>query len=175
MAKKRLGLPFDPIEVAGEHWQAHFGPAEAMRLATSLMRAQQLLLTKYDELLRPYNLTFARYEALVLLVFSRTGELPMRVIGERLMVHPTSATNTIDRLTSQGYVSRRPNPADGRGVLAAVTAEGRDVVTRATKELMGIDFGLGSLDGAQRAQVFDALRTLRIAVGDFDPNPADSD
>lgn len=173
MAKKRLGLPFDPIEVAGEHWKDEFGPAESMRVATSIMRAQQLLLTRYDELLRPYELTFARYEALVLLTFSRTGELPMRIIGERLMVHPTSATNIIDRLSKQGYVARRPNPADGRGVLASITAEGRDVVRHATKELMGIDFGLGSLDAEQRTDVFGALRALRVAVGDFVPEGAD--
>lgn len=167
MARKELGLPFDPIAVAGEHWRHHFGQSSAMRVATSIMRAQQLLLTRYDELLRPYSLTFARYEALVLLVFSRTGELPMRVIGERLMVHPTSATNIIDRLAKQGYVSRRPNPADGRGVLASVTSEGRDVVRHATKELMGIDFGLGALDDTHRTEVFDALRVLRVDAGDF--------
>lgn len=172
MAKKKLGLPFDPIARAGEHWQEHFGPADSMRVATSIMRAQQLLLTRYDELLRPYSLTFARYEALVLLSFSRTGELPMRVIGERLMVHPTSATNIIDRLAKQGYVSRRPNPADGRGVLASITPDGRDVVSHATKELMGIDFGLGALDDDQRADVFDALRSLRISAGDFDLDAA---
>ncbi|HEX6447616.1 MAG TPA: MarR family transcriptional regulator [Streptosporangiales bacterium] len=167
---KELKLPFDPIDVAGEHWTHHFGPATSMRVATSIMRAQQLLLTRYDELLRPYSLTFARYEALVLLVFSRTGELPMRVIGERLMVHPTSATNIIDRLCRQGYVARRPNPADGRGVLASVTAEGREVVRHATKELMAIDFGLGAVDERGRAELFDALRTLRVAAGDFVPH-----
>lgn len=170
MTRKPLRLPFDPIEVAGEHWTEHFGPSSAMKVATSIMRAQQLLLTRYDELLRPYGLTFARYEALVLLVFSRRGELPMRVIGERLMVHPTSATNIIDRLARQGYVSRRPNPADGRGVLAAVTSEGRDAVRQGTKELMGVDFGLGPLDAARRTQVYEALRVLRIAAGDFDPD-----
>lgn len=175
MAKRELGLPFDPIEVAGEHWKTHFGPADSMRVATSIMRAQQLLLTRYDELLRPYSLTFARYEALVLLGFSRTGELPMRVIGERLMVHPTSATNIIDRLAKQGYVSRRPNPADGRGVLASITPDGRDVVGNATKELMGIDFGLGALGDEQRAEVFDALRCLRVSAGDFHPEPTPED
>ncbi|MGH3098332.1 MAG: MarR family winged helix-turn-helix transcriptional regulator [Streptosporangiales bacterium] len=171
MAGKELGLPFDPIEIAGAHWEDHFGASSAMKVATSIMRAQQLLLTRYDELLRPYSLTFARYEALVLLVFSRRGELPMRVIGERLMVHPTSATNIVDRLTKQGYVTRRPNPADGRGVLAAVTSEGRDAVRQATKELMAIDFGLGPLEEGHRAQVTEALRELRVAAGDFKPGP----
>ena len=111
---KPLDLPFDPIERAAEIWGERFGPAEAMAAVTSIMRAQQILLAGLDGLLRPYGLTFARYEALVLLGFSRRGALPLRVIGERLMVHPTSVTNTIDRLERDGLVRRRPNPRDGR-------------------------------------------------------------
>ena len=40
------------------------------------------------------------------------------------MVHPTSVTNIINRLEAQGLVARRPNPADGRGTLAEITAAG---------------------------------------------------
>ena len=104
-----------------------------MRAVTSLMRVHQLVLAELDELLRPLGLTFARYEVLVLLTFSRTGELPLKVIGSRLMVHPTSVTNAIDRLVVAGYVDRRPNPADGRGVLAGITRAGRDVVEFGTR------------------------------------------
>ena len=94
---KRLDLPFDPIARAAQIWEQRFGPAEAMAAVTSIMRAQQLLLGELDGLLRPHGLTFARYEALVLLSFSRKGALPLSLIGQRLMVHPTSVTNTINR------------------------------------------------------------------------------
>src|SRR5437763_8366073 len=107
-----------------------------MRAATSIMRAHQLLLSRLDGILKPHGLTFARYEALVLLGFSRRGALPLSVIGARLMVHPTSVTNIIDRLVRQSLVERRPNPRDGRGVLAALTPEGRALVDRATADLM---------------------------------------
>lgn len=167
MPREPLGLPFDPIERAGEIWEAKFGPASAMRVATSVMRAQQLLLARYDEILKPYGLTFARYEALVLLHFSGTGELPLSVIGQRLMVHATSVTNTIDRLAAQGFVERRPNPRDGRGVLARLTASGRRTVKQATADLMADGFGLDMYDDAQLAELFDQLRVLRVAAGDF--------
>jgi DNA-binding MarR family transcriptional regulator len=170
-----LDLPFDPIERAGELWEAHFGPAAAMRVATSVMRAQQLLLAQFDAVLRPYGLTFARYEALVLLHFSRRGELPLSVIGRRLMVHPTSVTNTIERLVAQQLVERRPNPRDGRGVLAAITADGRTVAARATADLMRDGFGLGGYDDGELEQLFTLLRRLRVDARDFvssDPRPA---
>jgi DNA-binding MarR family transcriptional regulator len=164
-----LDLPFDPIERAGEIWERRWGPASAMRVATSVMRVQQILLARYDAVLRRHGLTFARYEALVLLLFSRAGALPLKIMGERLMVHPTSVTNTVDRLVAAGFVERRPNPADGRGVLAALTEDGIRVVEQATADLMEIDFGLASLDDVQRAELFAGLRDVRLDAGDFQP------
>lgn len=161
-----LGLPFDPIERAGETWERHFGPASAMRAATSVFRVQQILLARFDEVLRPHRLTFARYEVLVLLTFSRSGELPLKVIGSRLMVHPTSVTNAIDRLVAAGYVARRPNPADGRGVLAAITDDGRAVVDVATRALTDLDFGMADLPEAERDELFELLRRVRLGAGD---------
>ncbi|HLU76096.1 MAG TPA: MarR family transcriptional regulator [Nonomuraea sp.] len=168
---KPLNLPFDPIDRAAETWRERFGPSSAMAAVTSIMRAHQILLSQLDALLKPYDLTFARYEALVLLTFSRTGTLPLWKIGERLMVHPTSVTNTIGRLERSGLVRRRPNPRDGRGVLAEITEAGRDVVRRATDDLMAAEFGLGMYAESELGQMFDLLRTLRVAAGDF-PAPA---
>jgi DNA-binding MarR family transcriptional regulator len=166
-----LELPFDPIARAGELWEHNFGPATAMRVATSVMRAQQLLLSRYDGILKPYELTFARYEALVLLHFSRSTELPLSVIGERLMVHPTSVTNIIDRLVAQGLVERRPNPRDGRGILARLTSDGRRVVKKATADLMADGFGLEAYDEKTLEDLFSLLRVLRVQAGDFREEP----
>jgi DNA-binding MarR family transcriptional regulator len=138
-----------------------------MAAVTSIMRAQQILIAELDALLRPHGLTFARYEALVLLGFSREGALPLRLIGQRLMVHPTSVTNIINRLEAQGLVVRRPNPADGRGTLAEITAAGREVAQRATADLMAADFCLGGYEGTQLDQMFAMLRGLRVSAGDF--------
>jgi DNA-binding MarR family transcriptional regulator len=172
---RALGLPFDPIERAGETWEQHFGPASAMRAATSVFRVQQILLARFDEVLKPHELTFARYEVLVLLTFSRTGKLPLKVIGSRLMVHPTSVTNAIDRLVAAGYVERLPNPADGRGVLAGITEQGRAVVEVATAELTKLDFGLGDLPDAEMDTLFDILKRVRLGAGDVaDVEPADT-
>jgi DNA-binding MarR family transcriptional regulator len=174
MSPQPLDLPFDPIERAGELWADRFGPAEAMRAATSVMRAQQLLLARFDVILKPHRLTFARYEALVLLHFSRSGSLPLSVIGRRLMVHATSVTNSIDRLAAQGLVERRPNPRDGRGVLATITPAGRELVTRATEDLMRDGFGLDAYDGHQLDELFRLLRVIRVDAGDFPEEPSDT-
>ncbi len=106
-----------------------------MAAVTSIMRAQQLLLARTDEVLRPLGLTFARYEVLMLLVFSQRGALPMRVIGSRLQVHPTSVTNAVDRLEAAGLVKRVAHPDDGRAVLVRLMAKGRRRALAATERL----------------------------------------
>jgi DNA-binding MarR family transcriptional regulator len=138
-----------------------------MAAATSIMRVQQALLAEFDGIVGRHGLTFARYEALVLLAFTRSGQLPMSKVGERLMVHPTSATNIVQRLEAAGLVQRRPNPSDGRGTLAAITERGRVVMEAATADLVAAGFGLTMLDDAQREHLFEVLRRVRVAKGDF--------
>nr|WP_153427482.1 MarR family transcriptional regulator [Streptomyces alkaliphilus] len=161
-------MTFDPIARAAELWNDRWGEVPSMAAITSIMRAHQILLAEVDSVVKPYGLTFARYEALVLLTFSKAGELPMSKIGERLMVHPTSVTNTVDRLVRAGLVTKRPNPHDGRGTLASITDRGREVCEAATRDLMAMDFGLGAYDEEECREIFALLRPLRVAARDFE-------
>ena len=168
---KPIRLPFDPITRAAQLWTRRWGRASqpvAMASATSIMRVQQLLIADYDAIVGRHGLTFARYEALVLLAFSREGRLSMSRIGERLMVHPTSATNIVQRLAAQGFVERVPNPADRRGAFAVITDAGRAAMEAVTTDLEAVDFGLAMLDEDQHAALFALLRTVRVGARDFD-------
>ena len=102
----------DPIAEARRQWDAHgwTDAAAGMTAVTSIMRAHQLLLARVDEALRPFALTFARYELLTLLSFTREGRMPMASASARLQVHPTSVTNTVDRLEASGHVRRAAAP-----------------------------------------------------------------
>jgi DNA-binding MarR family transcriptional regulator len=137
-----------------------------MAAVTSVMRVQQLLLARVEDALKPYGLTFAAYEALRLLAFTRSGSLPMGKIGVRLMVHPAAVTNAVSRLEQRGLVRRQMSPEDRRVVLAAITDEGRALAEEATAALNGAAFGLPGLTGEQAADITAALRTVRAAVGD---------
>lgn len=165
--RPRRKLPFDPIDEAARQWSLRWEGVPQMHAVTSLMRVQQLVLASLDEILRPHGLTFARYEALVLLTFSRAGSLPLGKMGERLQVHPTSVTSIVDRLEAAGLVVRRRHPQDGRAVLAELTEQGRAVVEAATADLVAADFALGALSEEQLGQVSELLRPVREAAGDF--------
>jgi DNA-binding MarR family transcriptional regulator len=162
-------LPFDAIAEARRQWEAHDWPEpEAMAAVTSIMRAQQIILARVDAVLRPFGLTFARYEALVLLYFSRNGSLPLGKMGDRLMLHPTSVTNIIDRLEENGLVQRVPHPTDRRTTLAEITDKGREIVETATKAAAGdAALGMGGLSTREMDTVTKLLRKLRIDAGDF--------
>ncbi len=160
-------LPFDPIDEAARQWGERWAGVPAMHAVTSLMRVQQLVIGRLDALLRPHGLTFAHYEALVLLVFSSRGSLPLGKMGERLQVHPTSVTSIVQRLDAAGLVVRRRHPEDGRAVLAEITPRGRELVEAATRDLVGADFALGSLSEAELEQLSALLAPVRRAAGDF--------
>jgi DNA-binding MarR family transcriptional regulator len=136
-------LSFDPIDEAGRQWRKHWGASTVapMTAVTSIMRVQQILLARLNEELRPFGLTFARYEALMLLYYSRRGSLPLGKMGARLQVHRTSVTNLVDGLETMGLAERTPHPTDRRTTLATITGQGRGVAKAATEALNESAFG----------------------------------
>jgi DNA-binding MarR family transcriptional regulator len=164
-------LAFDPIEEARRQWDGH-GWAEAsagMAMVTSVMRVHQVLMARVDQALAGLDLSFARYEVLMLLLFSRRGALPLGKIGARLQVHPASVTNVVNRLEVDGLLRRVPHPSDRRTTLAEITAEGRSLARRATEGLNAEVFAASGLTSRQLDQLVGLLRRLRIAEGDFVP------
>jgi DNA-binding MarR family transcriptional regulator len=167
VSAQRRPLAFDPVAEASRLWAERWDETPRMRAVTSLMRVHQLVLTELDELLRPLGLTFARYEVLVLLSFSRRGSLPLGRIGERLQVHATSVTPLVKRLEAAELLRRTPHPEDGRAVLASITPRGRDVMEQATALIVEARFALGALSEEQCDELTDLLTTPRTAAGDF--------
>ncbi len=162
-------LSFDPIAEARRQWDAHWGDAAtpSMAAVTSIMRAQQIIMARLNELLDPLGLTFPRYEALMLLFYSRRGELPLGKISDRLQVHRASVTNVIDKLADSGLVERVGHEQDRRAVLARITSDGKRVARQATKRLNAAGFGMTPLEAAACEQIYSTLQPLRLEAGDF--------
>jgi DNA-binding MarR family transcriptional regulator len=169
MSDRPSALSFDPIREAGRQWRERLDAAQVapMMAVTSVMRVQQIWLAALNDALAPHGLTFARYEALMLLRFGRAGGLPLGKIGSRLQVHPTSVTNLIDGLERAGLVRRTPHPSDRRTTLARITPRGRETAARATEALHAIRFGTAPLGPAELDELTAILRGVRRAAGDF--------
>lgn len=162
-------LPFDPIAEAARQWRTHWGtaPVPAMVAVTSIMRVEQVLTARLNALLKPWDLTFPRYEALMLLYYSRNGSLPLGKMGARLQVHPTSITNTIDGLQKLGYAERFRHEQDRRMWLASITDRGREVAEASTAAVNDARFGTAPLKRAQLQELFEILRDLRADEDEF--------
>jgi len=167
-------LPVDPIAEAKRQWAAHgwTDAAAGMSVVTSVIRAQQLLMARIDAALKPFGLSFARYEMLRLLGFTRQGRMPMASAIARLQVHPTSVTNTVDRLVRDGFVVREPHPIDGRAAMLVLTDAGRELVERATDALNSQVFADPELADDDMVELVRILARFRKDAGDFtDPRP----
>lgn len=161
-------LSFDPILEARHQWDEHWGDGAtpSMAAVTSIMRAQQIMTARLNGLLEPLDLTFARYEALMLLLHSRSGALPLGKIRPPSGA-PRQRENVIDRLADRGYVERVNHERDRRAILARITREGKRVARQATKRLNAAEFGTAPLGVAACEEIFALLHPLRVAASDF--------
>ncbi len=146
-----------------------------MAAVTSIMRAQQIYLSRVDLVLRRLGLTFARYELLTLLSFTRKGRLPLGKLGARLQVHPASITNAVNRLEADGLIVRIPHHLDRRTTLAQILPAGLKLVSRATEELNAKVFELPGISQEEAGQLFCLLKKLRLSAGDFKVDQSELD
>jgi DNA-binding MarR family transcriptional regulator len=157
----------DLVAEAGRNWvDNNLGEVEAMVAATSLARSHQIVLGRINSALSQFSLTFSRYEALALLSFARNDSMAMARMGERLQVHPTSVTSTIDRLERDGLVTRSPHPDDRRATLATLTKKGRNLLNEATSALEEIRWGMGEVADSRLADLNHELTSVRSSAGD---------
>ncbi len=159
----------DPIAAARANWEraGWGGVADGMVAVTSVMRAHQILLARVEAVLKPFGLSFARFELLRLLAFSRTGALPIAKASDRLQVHVTSVTHAIRRLEAAGLVTRSPHPTDGRTTLVSITDRGRSTVEAATGALNEQVFADIGMSAAEAQALTASIQTLRRHAGDF--------
>ena len=147
---------------AERNWAAHgWASGPYFRTSLSIYRTAELIRQSNDSALRPHKLTHARHEALALLYFSRDGEMPMGKLGERLLVHPTSVTSTVDTLERLGHVKRVAHPTDRRATLARITAKGRRAVESSNDGMTLARYGLAVLSSAQAKRVSSILSAVR--------------
>ena len=102
------GVAFDPAGEARRRWDAH-GDSDrpaAIAAVTSITRMQQILMSRLNEALKPFEPTFPRHEALMISDLSRRASMLVGKIGERLQIHPASVTSLIDGLEKSGYIRR---------------------------------------------------------------------
>ncbi|AKK04115.1 MarR family winged helix-turn-helix transcriptional regulator [Corynebacterium epidermidicanis] len=157
----------DVIADTMRNWEKHGWDDSALSMGTvtSILRLAGLLRSRAEDVLRPYGISFSRYELLTLLMFSRSGALPMKKASSRLHIPPASVTHTVTQLEKQGLVRRMRDPEDGRGILVGITDQGIALVSSATPALNEFFVSLGVSD-AEQADMLALCTAFRRAIGD---------
>jgi DNA-binding MarR family transcriptional regulator len=159
----------DPILEAYHLWidNGWEDSADGLAAVTSIMRVNQVLAKRADEILSPIELTFSRYEVLVRLHFN-DGALPLAHLGKLLQVHQTSVTSLVDRLEAQGLIKRTPHPTDRRSTIAQITPTGRSHLQKAIKRLNSELFRDLGLTGDEVQTLIALLTKLRRSWSDVE-------
>ena len=160
----------DPVSEAHAEWMRRGwdDAAEGMATVLDLLRAHRILTDRIALILKPFELSFASYELLMLLSFTRRGSLSIGHLGRLLQVHSTSVSSTVDRLEAGNLVERVRANDDRRVVTARITPQGRRLAGSATSVLNDSVFETLGLSKAQGVHLWSVLRALRANAGDFD-------
>ena len=101
----------------------------------ALRATWQSVAKMYNEEAKNYGLTMAI--GFTLLSIDAKKGTPSTALGPRMGMEATSLSRILKSIEERGYIERRPNPKDGRGVLIHLTALGlekrkdsREVVMR---------------------------------------------
>lgn len=157
----------DPVQEASRHWAERYPDTQGFTSLVSLIRAYSVAVRSVELVLRPLGLNLSRYEVLLLLSFTKAGQLPTMRLRDLLMVHGSSVTYLVDRLEEADLVERRPDPADGRVSLACITPDGRALIDRASRQLAEAGFGaFAALDESQATSLAELLAFVRASTGE---------
>jgi DNA-binding MarR family transcriptional regulator len=92
----------------------------------------ELLLHQLDRELRAeHDISFSEYEILVRLSEAEGNRMRMAILADAMSHSRSRVTHTIARMQKAGLVERVASEADGRGVEAVMTDEGRRVLEEA--------------------------------------------
>jgi DNA-binding MarR family transcriptional regulator len=133
---------------------------------TSLMRVNQVLAKRADQILAPIDLTFSRYELLVRLHFGGDS-LPLNLLGRHLQIHQTSITSLVDKLESQGLIKRAPHPTDRRSTIVLMTSAGEVLLRKAINLLNAELFRDLGLTEPEARLLVGLLMRLRMSWNDI--------
>ena len=98
-------------------------------LCLHVQRAARGLARRFDDALRPIGLTNGQFSLLVSL--NRPEPPGMAAVALLLAMDRTTLTAALKPLRRRGLVKVTVDPADGRGRLMSLTAEGRTLLARA--------------------------------------------
>jgi len=154
----------DEVDIIVQGWRVarpdlDFSP---LLLLSRISRLAQMLGDRREQAFAEHGLAHHEFDVLAALRRSAQHELTPGVLMAETHVTSGTMTNRLDRLTTRGLITRRPDPADGRQSLVRLTAQGRTRVDGAIEALLEYETGLMQLVAVRDLQT--TIRVLRTLL-----------
>jgi DNA-binding MarR family transcriptional regulator len=102
---------------------------DAKKIVLNIMVTQNVLSEKFNEVLKPYDLSGEQYNVLRILRGQKGNPANMCVIQERMIAKNSNTTRLIDKLLLKDLVTREVCPDNRRKIEVLITQKGLDVLT----------------------------------------------
>ena len=129
-------------------------------LAQHLQRSVDARLAKFD-------MTLGQFD--ILATLRRRGQLTPKQLLESVVLSSGGMTGRLDGLADVGWIVRKPDPGDRRGVLVELTAKGKKRIDAATKARFAeAEASSPALNKKQAAELANILRVwlLQLSLRD---------
>ena len=127
--------------------------------------ANLLVLPVYDEIKREHDLS--RGEYLLLFCLSHLAELTAQDVADMTGRPRNSISRAVHRMLRDGYLTRSPDPDDGRQAILRITAKGRRLHTRIVPKFVARETAaLSALNSDERKALDRLLAKLVLSTRD---------
>lgn len=128
----------------------------------ALRSTWQLISAMYNEKAMKYNATMTM--AFTLLCIDSEGT-PSTTLGPKMGMESTSLSRILNTMEERGYIERKPNPEDGRGVLIFLTPQGQE--KRALSKATVLEFNDGlmkNIDARKLEHFYEVIEAIKRQV-----------
>lgn len=98
------------------------------KIILNIMYTQNITNEKFNEVLKPYDLSGEQYNVLRILRGQKGNPANMCVIQERMVAKTSNTTRLVDKLLLKNLVTRNVCPENRRKIEVTVTQKGLDVL-----------------------------------------------
>ncbi|KFF19544.1 MarR family winged helix-turn-helix transcriptional regulator [Flavobacterium hydatis] len=98
------------------------------RVILNIMYTQNILQDKFNEVLKPYELSGEQYNVLRILRGQKGNPANMCVIQDRMLAKTSNTTRLVDKLLLKDFVTRNVCPNNRRKIEVSITDKGLEVL-----------------------------------------------
>ncbi len=99
------------------------------KIILNILYTQNVVLERFNEILKPYDLSGEQYNVLRILRGQKGNPANMCVIQERMLAKTSNTTRLVDKLLLKELVTRNVCPENRRKIEVIITQKGLDVLT----------------------------------------------